>query len=154
MRNAPSMTTASLTNEPSGNGITRNVEESQAISAPLRREFQAARNEAGLWRSAEGSNLYRSSEPVASARALWLGELAEALDEAQRLTALLGEWRPETREAATLRARIAAVRAELDALRRSGIGEVRREIDPSWTSLANWCGNLLDQPESLDHPKI
>ena len=91
--------------------------------------------------------MYRSSEPVASARALWLAELAEALDIAERLAVSLGDWRPESNEMAALRVSILAARAELDALRRAGLGEVRREIDPNWTKPASWRGNLVEQPK-------
>ena len=91
--------------------------------------------------------MYRSSEPVASVRAHWLNALAEALDEAYRLTAQLGAGRAESGESATLQVRIIAVRAEVEALRRAGIGEVRREIGPDWTNLATWRGNLTEQPK-------
>jgi len=92
--------------------------------------------------------LYRSSEPVASARARWLAELAEALEEAHRVSVQLGHDHPELGEAVALRARILAVRAELDTLRRAGIAEVRREIHPDWTNLATWRGNLA-KPQKI-----
>ena len=92
--------------------------------------------------------MYRSSEPVASARALWLAELAEALDTAERLALSLIDWAPESDEATVLRVRILAARAELTALRLAGLGEVRREIDPEWTKLASWRGNLVEQPKA------
>ena len=57
----------------------------------------------------------------------------------------LGHDHPELGEAVALRARILAVRAELDTLRRAGIAEVRREIYPDWTNLATWRGNLAKQ---------
>jgi len=139
------MTTANLTYEPSENGINRIVDECQAISAPLRTECQAARNELapkGIW---QGANLYRSSETVASARAHWIAELTAALDEADRLAILLGESHSGSDELAALLVRIQAVRAELDDLRRSGLGEVRCEIDPDWTNLATWRGDLVEQ---------
>lgn len=94
-----------------------------------------------------GPILYRTSEPLASARARWLAELAEALEEAHRVSLQLGAGRPETDEAVVLRVRILAVRAELDALRHAGIGEVRREIYPDWTNLATWRGNLVELPK-------
>ena len=89
--------------------------------------------------------MYRSSEPVASARAQWLAELEQALDDADRLAIRLGREQPHSIELAALHLRIVAVRAELNALRRSGLGEVRREIDPNWTNLATWRGNLAEQ---------
>jgi len=91
--------------------------------------------------------LYRSSETVASARAHWIAELSAALDEADRLAILLREKHSESDELSNLHARIQAVRAELDDLRRSGLGEVRREIDPDWTNPATWRGNLIEQPK-------
>lgn len=91
--------------------------------------------------------MYRTSEPVASARGRWLAELAEALEEAHRLSIQLGHDRPESDEAVVLRVRIVAVRAELDALRRAGISEARREINPDWTNPATWRGNLVKEQE-------
>ena len=85
--------------------------------------------------------MYRSSEPVASARARWLAELAEALEDAHRVAIQLGHDYPELDEAVALCARILAVRAELDTLRRAGIADVRREINPDWSNLAAWRGN-------------
>ena len=134
------MTTANLTYEPSENGINRIVDESQLISAPLRTECQAARNELapkGIW---QGANVYRSSETVASARAQWIAELTTALDDADRVATMLGKEQPRSAELAALHVRIEVVRAELDDLRRSGLGEVRRKIDPHWTNPATWRG--------------
>jgi hypothetical protein len=84
---------------------------------------------------------------VANARAHWVAELTTALDEAERLALLLGDQRSGSDELAALHARIQAVRAELDDLRRSGLGEVRREIGPDWTNLATWRGDLPYQPK-------
>ena len=92
-----------------------------------------------------GANVYQSSEPVASARAHWLTELATALEEAHRLTVQLGIWRADSHESLMFGMRILAARAEVEALRRSGVAEVRREIDPDWTRLALWRGNLPDR---------
>jgi len=91
--------------------------------------------------------LYRSSEIIASARARWLAELAAALEEAQRFATLLGNEQPESDELGIIRARIKAVRAELESLRRAGLGELRREVNPEWTNLAKWRGNLVEQPK-------
>jgi hypothetical protein len=52
----------------------------------------------------------------AANRARWLAEVGEALDEAQRLTARLAQWRSDSREAVMLRVRIMAVRAEVEAM--------------------------------------
>jgi hypothetical protein len=91
--------------------------------------------------------LYRSSETIANARAHWIAELTAALDEADRLAVLLSDSRAGSEELAVLHLRIQAARAELDDMRRSGLGEVRREIDPDWTNPASWRGNLIDQPK-------
>jgi hypothetical protein len=96
----------------------------------------------------QGAILHKSSEPVASARARWLAELDQALDEADRLAIQLGEVPPQSDELVALRARIVAVRSELDTLRRNGIGEIRREIGPNWTNLPPWRGNLVEQPKA------
>ena len=92
--------------------------------------------------------MYRSSETVASARAHWIAELSAALDEADRLAALLSDSHSGSGELAALHGRIQAVRTELDDLRRSGLGEVRREIGPDWTNLAPWRGSLPYQPKA------
>jgi multidrug resistance efflux pump len=89
--------------------------------------------------------LYRSSETVASARAHWIAELTAALDEADRVAILLGDSHSKRDELAALHDRIQAVRAELDDLRRNGLGEARREINPDWTNLATWRRNLIEQ---------
>ncbi len=60
----------------------------------------------------------RSTELKASARAQWLAQLAEALDQALRLTLLLASCRPESDEALVLRIRLLAIRAEVDSIRR------------------------------------
>ena len=85
-----------------------------------------------------GAILYRSSETVASARAHWIAELTAALDEADRLRSCLANSPVQRgRGFAALHDRIQAVRAELDDLRRNGLGEARREINPDWTNLAD-----------------
>jgi len=89
--------------------------------------------------------LYQSSELVASARARWIAELAEALEAAGRVAILLGGEQAGSDELAALRDRISAARAELDALRSGGLGEVRRQIGPDWTKLAAWHGNLTER---------
>lgn len=91
--------------------------------------------------------MHRTSKPIASGRAHWLDELAEALDEAHRLALLLGERQPGSPEAVVLRVRIQALRAEVDALRRSRFGEMRREIGPVWTQFARWVRGLVDKAD-------
>jgi hypothetical protein len=55
---------------------------------------------------------------ASAARAQWLSELAAALDEAHRMTGLLGSCSAGSTDAIVLRTRILAVRAEVEALRR------------------------------------
>lgn len=73
-----------------------------------------------------------------AARARWLAELAEALDDARRLTNRLGAAEGRI-EAVELYARIEAVRLEIEALRRtqrvSGAG-----TDQEWSNLMPWQG--------------
>lgn len=56
----------------------------------------------------------------AARRARWLGELAQALDQANRLLFRLREVEESGGEAALLHARILALRAEINALQRGG----------------------------------
>ena len=68
-----------------------------------------------------------------AARALWLLDLAEALDEAERLTAALARWRSGSREAILLRSRIKAARAEVEALQPGEFDAADPvDIDPLW----------------------
>ena len=78
-------------------------------------------------------------EFVAMERARWLGELALAIDQAQRLAWRLGVVEGDNAEAKELYAELEAVRAEVDALRFGDWVEVRKEIDPSW--LQSLLGN-------------
>lgn len=91
--------------------------------------------------------MYRSSKTVASARAHWIADLTAALDEADRLAVMLGQEPSASDELAALHDRIQAVRFELAELRRNGLGEVRREIDPDWTNPTSWREKLIDQPK-------
>ncbi len=65
-------------------------------------------------------------------RARWLSELAEAIDEAQRVAWRLGIEDGNNREAKELYARLEVAREEVESLRRGRWG--RREIDfsPLW----------------------
>jgi hypothetical protein len=56
----------------------------------------------------------------AARRARWLGELAQALDQANRLLFRLREVEQSSSEASNLHARILALRAEINAIRRGG----------------------------------
>ena len=56
----------------------------------------------------------------AARRARWLGELAQALDQANRLLFRLREVDQSSGEASSLHARILSLRAEINALQRGG----------------------------------
>lgn len=81
-----------------------------------------------------------SEQNSAALRAQWLAELAEALDEAQRLAWALGGASGLSIERQKLHARIEAARIELDHLRRGRQTRLRGETDPYWTRLGLWNG--------------
>ena len=60
-----------------------------------------------------------SPTQAAARRAQWLGELRQALDDANRIALRLRDLAPAGREAALLHLRILALRAEIDALQRA-----------------------------------
>ncbi len=68
-----------------------------------------------------------NARDTAMARAHWLAEVGDALQQAERLTTRLAQWRAGSPEAVILRIRIMAVRAEVDALQRS-------RNAPKWSS--------------------
>ena len=71
-------------------------------------------------------------ESVAAARARWLAELAEAVEQAQRLSWLLGGAQSDNLEAMELYTRLECVRLEIEQLRRSGWARLREEFSPEW----------------------
>lgn len=71
---------------------------------------------------------------AAIAEARWLGELADALRDAERLTTSLARWRSGSAEAVALRTRIKAARSEVHALQHRLFAAGRpTEPDPLWT---------------------
>ena len=62
----------------------------------------------------------RISHPRAAERARWLASLSSALDEAQGVLAALDAEAAQSAEAHHLRSRIAAIRSEVEQLRRGG----------------------------------
>jgi hypothetical protein len=72
------------------------------------------------------------NQAVALERARWLTELADAIDQAQKLAWRLGVAEGDSEEARTLYARLEAVRAEVDSLRFGEWAEVRSQIDVAW----------------------
>ena len=75
-------------------------------------------------------------------RARWLSELADALDEAQKVAWRLGVSEGDSAEAKELYGRIEAARAEVDRLRLSGSRRIREESDPDWTDIQLWARKL------------
>lgn|GEM_PF-4420107 len=69
----------------------------------------------------------------------WLGEAANALAEAERLTGLLALARPGHDLAlAALQAEIMGLRQELERLKRERAGEKRRDFHPEWMKYSAW----------------
>jgi hypothetical protein len=69
---------------------------------------------------------------VASQRARWLAELAETIEQAQKLAWRLGVAEGDSDEARDLHARLGTVRAEVDSLRSGDWVDLRREIRLAW----------------------
>ena len=76
----------------------------------------------------------------AAERARWLAELAQAVDQAQRLAWSLGVSEASVAEVEGLYCRLEAIRIEIDALRRGSRPTRQMETDPLWTSLLTWSG--------------
>lgn len=68
----------------------------------------------------------------------WLAELAEAIDQAQRLARTLSATGSNSAEAKELFRRLESVRIEVDALRRGGWVTRSTEIDPLRTNSFPW----------------
>ncbi len=81
----------------------------------------------------------RSGERTAAAeRSRWLAELAQAIDEAQRLARNLGDSERKCAHAKELYGRLESVRIEVEALRRGTWVTRSTEIDPLRTNLFPW----------------
>lgn len=83
----------------------------------------------------------RQDGTAAAERARWLAQLAQAVEQAQRLACSLGVSKVSTAEVEDLYRRLEAVRIEVEALRR---GSPQREIDPFWSGLLPWSGRRDD----------
>lgn len=81
-------------------------------------------------------------ETSATERARWLGQLAEALEEAQKVAWRLGVSEGDSSEAKELYGRIEAARAEVETLRLGGFRRFREESNPDWTNLLLWDRKL------------
>ena len=71
----------------------------------------------------------------AAERARWLAELAEAVDQAQRLAWSLGVLEAGLAEVEGVHRRLEAARIEIEALRRGTWPARQADIDPLWISL-------------------
>ena len=92
-----------------------------------------------------GDHVKRSGDQeTAAERARWLAELAEAIDGAKRLGRTLAASESADPEAREIFGRLEAVGLEVEALRRGSRNNLRRGINPKWTSLVPW--NRRRQP--------
>jgi hypothetical protein len=74
----------------------------------------------------------------AAERARWLAELAQVLEKAQDLVTRLAVAGRRKSEALDVCARLEAVRAEVQSLRRSRTSESVANIDPNWSKQLPW----------------
>lgn len=75
---------------------------------------------------------------AATERSRWLAELAQAVDQAQRLARTLGHSESNCAQAKELYGRLESVRIEVEALRRGTWVTRSIEIDPLRTNLFPW----------------
>jgi hypothetical protein len=80
----------------------------------------------------------KAKKATATDRALWLAELAIAIEQAQRLTWRLGVSEGDSAEAKSLYARLESLRAEVDSLRRGSWSGKCQALDPFWMQLLPW----------------
>jgi hypothetical protein len=73
-----------------------------------------------------------ANEFAAAQRARWLAELAESIDQAQRVAWRIGLEDGNNAEARELYARLEAARVEVDALRRGAWSRGPVELSPQW----------------------
>lgn len=85
------------------------------------------------------------NQAAAHERARWLDDLAQAIDQAQRLTWRLGVLEGDNEEARLLYARLEAAQSEVESLRFGDWLDVRNEIDPKWLEGLLNCGEPLSQ---------
>lgn len=75
-------------------------------------------------------------------RARWLGELAAAIEDAQRVAQRLGTVQGTSSEARELYAQLELARAEVESLRRGGWTRHEVDLPPKWLqSLLEGAGN-------------
>ena len=78
------------------------------------------------------------TEVAAVDRAKWLAELADALEEAQKLTWRIGSTDGERSEAMELYGRLESARAEARSLQFGGFKAAQPQQNPNWTELLPW----------------
>jgi hypothetical protein len=78
-------------------------------------------------------------ETTADERARWLRELAEALEQAQKLAWRMGLLDGNSVEAMELYGRLEAARLEAQSLRLGQFGAAQREYGPNWMDLTPWA---------------
>lgn len=89
-----------------------------------------------------------SQDPTAADRANWLAELADAIDQAQKLAWRLGVSEGNHPDAKGLYGQLEEVRVEVDWLRRGFSPKEYLEPDPIWTKLLPWRSAASDDPET------
>ena len=80
----------------------------------------------------------RANQVGAAQRARWLAELADAIEEAQRIAWRLGISEGDDPDARNLYARLEATRDEVDSLQRGGWAGAQQQLDPIWMNLLAW----------------
>ena len=82
-------------------------------------------------------------ETTADERARWLTELAESLEQAQKLAWRMGLLDGNSVEAMELYGRLEAARLEAQSLRFGQFGAAQREYGPNWVDLTPWARNSV-----------
>ena len=77
-------------------------------------------------------------------RAQWLAELADAVEQAQRLAWTLGVSEGSSQEARELYGRLEAVRIEMESLRQGQWRKLQPDIDPKWMDPSSWFSSDPD----------
>lgn len=90
------------------------------------------------------------NELSAAERARWLAELAEAIEEAQRVALRLGRAQGTSGKARELHAQLETARAEVEALRRGGWSRQEVDLPPKWLqSLVENAGTVGEPGDRL-----
>ena len=88
----------------------------------------------------------RSPDQASAAdRARWLAELAEAIDQAQRVAWALGIAEGDDPEAKELYGMLESVRVEVESLRHGRWTRSSAEFDPCWTTILSDRGFFFDR---------